>query len=179
MDVFDVERLLQEGKYNEVLQVVESLEVEERIVPLDLTPYQLLKCAALNKQGHFDEALQLAEHIRKESQENGEILHVVDACIVMAEALWRLERLEESTNVIALGEQALTSLVDPLPSMVAKREAALRFHHGTICDLKGEFDQALEHYQRSLILREQLGDKPDMAMSLNAIGLIYRQKGEL
>jgi tetratricopeptide (TPR) repeat protein len=28
-------------------------------------------------------------------------------------------------------------------------------------------------------LREQLGDKHDMAMSLNAIGLIYRQKGEL
>ncbi|MFX0115414.1 MAG: tetratricopeptide repeat protein, partial [Candidatus Hodarchaeota archaeon] len=56
---------------------------------------------------------------------------------------------------------------------------ALRFHQGTIHDLKGELSQALEHYKRSLALREQLGDKYEIAMSLNAVGLIHRQKGEL
>jgi tetratricopeptide (TPR) repeat protein len=43
---------------------------------------------------------------------------------------------------------------------------------------KGDLDKALEYYDRSLAIREELGDKYGMGYSLNNIGNVYYDKGD-
>ena len=43
---------------------------------------------------------------------------------------------------------------------------------------KGDYDKALEYYDKSLKIREELGDKYGMGYSLVNIGLVHYDKGE-
>ena len=43
---------------------------------------------------------------------------------------------------------------------------------------KGDLDTALDYYERSLAIREELGDKRGMGYSLNSIGLVHYYKGD-
>ena len=42
----------------------------------------------------------------------------------------------------------------------------------------GEWAQALEHYEKSLIIKEELGDKQGISSTLNNIGSVYQNMGE-
>jgi tetratricopeptide (TPR) repeat protein len=43
---------------------------------------------------------------------------------------------------------------------------------------KGDYDKALDYYDRSLAIDEELGDKSGMGASLNNIGLVHADKGD-
>ena len=49
---------------------------------------------------------------------------------------------------------------------------------GIILYYRGELNMALDYYQRSLALYEDIGDKQGIALSLNNIAESYRHKGE-
>ena len=44
--------------------------------------------------------------------------------------------------------------------------------------IRGDYAKAIDHYTRSLKIREEIGDKKGIASSLNNIGLIYKQQGD-
>ena len=50
---------------------------------------------------------------------------------------------------------------------------------GYIYDDQGDIPKALEHYHKSLKIREEIGDKNGIAMSLNNIGIIYDDQGDI
>jgi tetratricopeptide (TPR) repeat protein len=50
---------------------------------------------------------------------------------------------------------------------------------GSICQTRGDLEQALGYYERVLALRELMGDTVGIARSLNNIGGILRRKGNL
>ena len=50
---------------------------------------------------------------------------------------------------------------------------------GLIYWQSGELEQALDHFQRSLVLMEELGNPHDLTIALNNIGLVYWHKGDL
>ena len=43
---------------------------------------------------------------------------------------------------------------------------------------KGEWDKALEFFEKSLELKEELGDMRGISSSYNNLGLLYKDKGE-
>jgi len=49
----------------------------------------------------------------------------------------------------------------------------------TVYQNKGEFPKALECYNKSLKIKEECGDKGEIAASLNNIGVIYVEQGEI
>jgi len=49
---------------------------------------------------------------------------------------------------------------------------------GLIYAARGEYGAALEWYERSVALKEELGDKAGLATSYNNIGLIHKARGE-
>ena len=50
---------------------------------------------------------------------------------------------------------------------------------GVLYQAKGEWDKAIDYYQRSLVIREKLGDEHGMATTFNNLGVVYQDKGEL
>jgi tetratricopeptide (TPR) repeat protein len=49
---------------------------------------------------------------------------------------------------------------------------------GMVYEDKGEWDRAIEYYERSLAIKEKVGDEHGMATSFNSLGNVYSYKGE-
>ncbi|MFC4531558.1 tetratricopeptide repeat protein [Sphaerisporangium dianthi] len=59
------------------------------------------------------------------------------------------------------------------------REQAAGFHQlGIIAQERGEYDQALEWYGRSLTIKEELGNRAGMATGYHQLGMIAQERGE-
>jgi tetratricopeptide (TPR) repeat protein len=50
---------------------------------------------------------------------------------------------------------------------------------GSVYKAKGEWDKAIEYYQRSLAIREKVGDEHGMAFGYNNIAALYRDQDRL
>jgi tetratricopeptide (TPR) repeat protein len=57
-------------------------------------------------------------------------------------------------------------------------ESALANDLGLLCQDKGEWERAIEYYERSLAIDEKVGDEHGMAPSFNNLGNVYYRKGE-
>ena len=49
---------------------------------------------------------------------------------------------------------------------------------GLVYKSKGEWERAIEFYQKDLEISEKLGDRHGMAQTFNNLGLVYQSKGE-
>lgn len=173
------EELMQQGRIDEARPLIEALEKDSKLPPDVQLTWQLLKSQLLITTGDFETSHQLANKVWKESQERGKPLQAVDACIVMAEAQENLSKYEESLETITQGEQVLKTLAAEAPAALTRRKASLIYLRGRICFCKSNYDQALEHFEQSLALRQKLGNKHDIAVSLQNVGLIHFFKGDV
>jgi tetratricopeptide (TPR) repeat protein len=59
-----------------------------------------------------------------------------------------------------------------------KNEGLMYNNIGLIYSARGEYDAALQWYQKSVAIQETLGDRAGLATSYNNIGLIYKARGD-
>ncbi|MFQ5981226.1 MAG: tetratricopeptide repeat protein [Candidatus Heimdallarchaeota archaeon] len=170
------EQLMTEGKVDEARPLIEALEKEEGLLPDDRLTWQLLKSQLLITTGDYEASQQLANKVWQGSQDRGKFLQAADACIVMAEALVEGGDYEESLEAIMQGEQMLTTLSGEPSATLAQRQASLIHLRGRICHYKGDYDQGMKYFQQSLALRQELGNKHDIAVSLRSIGAMHGAK---
>ncbi|MFQ5978114.1 MAG: tetratricopeptide repeat protein [Candidatus Heimdallarchaeota archaeon] len=173
------EELMQEGKVDEARPLIEALEQEAELPPDALLTWQLLKSQLLFTTGDLDASQQLARQVWRGILDRGKPLQGVDASIVMAEVLVELGKFEEAAKAIAEGEQLLTTITEETPAALSQREASFFHFRGRICLHKAETDQAMDYFQQSLALRQELGNKHDIAVSLRNIGVIHTYKDDV
>lgn len=74
-------------------------------------------------------------------------------------------------------EQLIHELLGWLPERSEK--AAASYHHlGIIAQNRGDYDQALDGYRKSLLIKEELGNRAGMAKSYSNIGALFTERGE-
>jgi tetratricopeptide (TPR) repeat protein len=119
--------------------------------------YQLSTCALLlqwvgERAAHLsaDDRLQLRFHQGQLAQ----------ALAQWPEALVTIEGMGREELLLSLGG----TLADDL---------------GMLHQDKGEWEQAIEYYERSLALKEKVGDEHGMAPTFHDLGLVYQYKGKL
>jgi tetratricopeptide (TPR) repeat protein len=66
-------------------------------------------------------------------------------------------------------------MVQELPPRLESSVAHLL---GMVYQAKGEWERAIEYYERSLAIKEKVGDEHGMATTLNNLGSVYKAKGE-
>ncbi|MFX0114154.1 MAG: tetratricopeptide repeat protein [Candidatus Hodarchaeota archaeon] len=172
------EQLMCQGKVDEARPLIEGLEKEEDLPSNDRLTWQLLQSQLLITTGDYEASHQLAKQVWKESKEQGKLLQAVDACIVAAEALELSGNYETSAKVIAEGEQMLAAVAGEAPTARAERKASFVHLRGRLCYFKGEEDQAMDYLQQSLALRQELGNKHAIAVSLQSIGTIHNYNSD-
>jgi adenylate cyclase len=59
-----------------------------------------------------------------------------------------------------------------------KQMAAALTIQGASFQIRGDYAKALDHHQRALMIREEIGDKKGVASSLNNLGLVYHDQGD-
>lgn len=179
VEMGQVEQLLQQGKFSDVLNRLDSLLTNERLKSIDRLKIQLLKSRISISQGKFDQALELARQVHEASKDVGNPLITLDALILMANSLLSLGNYDKSLRLIKQGKNVLPIVIGATSSGLAEREASLNLYEGQIYGRQGKWDLALGTLQKSLTMSEQMKNKLDTADSLSAIGAIYIGKGEL
>ena len=183
-ELIKAKKLVNEGKFNEVLQLMENFEKMEDISRYNLVLWHLLKCDILVQQGAYIKLNELAEQTYKESLGLAKSLVSVDALYYWALALMFSRNLEKTEEIIKQGDELLKTLTQELPNDLKQREANLEYLKGWLYNplvtAKYDPDLALEHFERCLALREEYGDKYEVAEILYSIGVIFLiYKGEL
>jgi tetratricopeptide (TPR) repeat protein len=174
--IVEVKQLLTLGNFEEALAIIEVLENAEQLNETEKSTGLLFRSKIQTKKGNYKASIELAEQAWKESQ--GRSLQGVDACLAMAEALWRFGRYDESLQAISEGENLLGTLTEADQTALKQRNALFAHQKGAICLRRGELDRALEYLQQSLKLSEILEDQLQFAESNNFVGIIYAMKGE-
>ncbi|TET61714.1 MAG: tetratricopeptide repeat protein [Promethearchaeota archaeon] len=165
----NAEKLMNEGKYDEVLSILNNLE-EVALTPSDQLTFHLVKSSILNKLGNYAECYKFAEQAYQESQSLKDSLLSIDALNLMAWALvWRGD-LDKAQGFLTQSEDLLKSLTKESPIELEQREAAIAFNKGGISWFKGDMNQAIEYCKYSLNIREKLGIKHEIVESLYLIG---------
>ncbi|MFX1524210.1 MAG: tetratricopeptide repeat protein [Promethearchaeota archaeon] len=172
-------QLVNEGNFDEALQLMKNFEEMGSQSLQELVQWHLLRCDILLQQDLFKDLSQLAEQTYKESLGLEKNLLAVDALNCFAEALIELNELEKGENQIKQSEQLLNSLTHETLRAFKQREAYLAWIKSLYYERKGDLNRAFDQGEYSLELREELGIKHEIALSLDQIAfwlIIY--KGE-
>ncbi|MCK4384123.1 MAG: tetratricopeptide repeat protein, partial [Candidatus Lokiarchaeota archaeon] len=98
----------------------------------------------------------------------------------MAFALILLNKLDQANDIIKQGEELLKTIPQEVPTDYKQRNATLVYLKGFLSEKNDDINGALEHYEHSLALREELGINHQIAQSLNEMVLLLcLYKGDL
>ena len=178
-ELIRAEKFIDEGKHDEALQLMKQFLEREEHTLYEIVSCNLLKCELFLQQGLYEKVIKLAEQTYEESLRLGRNFLSIDALILMTESLLRLFRGDKAFERIRQGEELLKTLTQELRIDYKQREAYIAFFKGWVYWIKGEIDRALEHLYHSLALREELGDKKEVAYTRLFIAWILGfHKGE-
>ena len=167
------EQLMNEGKYDEALLLMDNLEGRNDITDSDQLSRYFLISECLTELGNYEEVLKFAEKAYQKSQELRDNLRSIDALEKMAYATMWIGDFEKALNLIEQSEDLLKTLTQCTPLEQEQREASIAFTKGAIYVFQGNANLAIEYIKRSLELRENIGNKQELAESLYGMGLIY------
>jgi len=173
------DQLIVKGKYEEALQLVETLEESYKLHKKEVLNCQICKSTILNKLGRYNQALEILEQTSQETKDNQYYLLLMDSIIEKAYSLWRLGRLNKALECLKQNEEILLSIRKQESKEVKRRIASTLKLKGVVFQSKGNHSKALELFTESQKLWEELGDKQEISTILNNIGVLFRTKGEL
>ncbi|MHA1911141.1 MAG: tetratricopeptide repeat protein, partial [Candidatus Kariarchaeaceae archaeon] len=167
-------------------EIVEGREKEEGIEELR---WRIAECMCRNRKGEYEQVINICKGIKKELEEPMDQEEQqtrkrirIDAQKEQVWALMRLGRLDEGLAIVDEGIRLVKELEQDgkdKDGKDKKSKANLFNSKGVIYRQKGELDKALNYYEKSLIIKEEIGEKRGIALSLNNIGIVYYQKGEI
>jgi len=182
-EVIRAEQLIDDGKLDEALTLLNNCEQKEELTHLDKASCHLLHCQILFWQGKDKELIKQTEQTYKESGGRENNLFTVDNLLIMTYALVRLDRFDEAFDLMKQGEELVKMIPQELTEAYKQREAYLALIKGIFYNRRNspnDADLALKHLEHSLALREELGIKHEIAETLSQMAFnLCVFKGEL
>ncbi|KKN11323.1 hypothetical protein LCGC14_1027730 [marine sediment metagenome] len=183
-ELLRAEQLSDEGKLDEALTLLINYEQKEGLSNHDKASCHLLQCQILFWQGKLKELIKHAEQAYKESDGLENNFIKVDSLLLTTQALIRLGKFDEASDLITQGEEFLKTIPQQLTKTYKQREASFAYLKGYFYNIKSnpndvDLDLALKHLEHSLALREELGIKHEIAESLAQMAwILCAFKGE-
>ncbi|MHA1509579.1 MAG: tetratricopeptide repeat protein, partial [Promethearchaeota archaeon] len=172
-DLILAEKLMNEGKYDEALSLMNNLKGRNDLTDSDQLSRYLLISECLNELSNHEEVVKFAEKAYQKSQELRDNLRSIDALVKMAFATMWIGDFEKALSLIEQSEDLLKTLSRCTTLEQEQREASIAFTKGAFYVFQGNANLALEFVKRSLVLRENIGNKSELVESLYGMGLIY------
>ncbi|MFX0019953.1 MAG: tetratricopeptide repeat protein [Promethearchaeota archaeon] len=170
-------QFINKGNFDKAIQIISDFEKKGGITAHAITSCHLLKCDLLIQRGCYENALNLAEQTYKESMELGKNLLSVDALIYSAKSLVWLNKHDKALNITNQAEKLLKSFTLDSSTEYKQREAYIFFIKSLFNFF--DLDERLNYAEQSLLLREELGIKNEIAESMRTIAHLHAAyKGE-
>ena len=173
-------KLLSKGKEEETWQKIAKWEKSEHLTQEENHLYKMFKISVLFLTGRLPESLAIAEERYQESKIQNNTLNDIDALILRGFVFYIFSRTLEMGEDAMLCEKMLKSeLQEPLFE-IEWREALIWLLKGYYLYNINEFDNALEHLNKSLTIIEKYNIlSVFLPINLSALGAVYTGKGEL
>lgn len=182
-ELIKAEQLIDNDKLDEALTFLINYEQKEGLNKHDKLSCHLLQCQILHWQGKPKELIKQAKQAYKESGELKNSFLKVDSLFLMVPALLMLDKFDEAFDVIKQGEDLIQTIPQELTKAYKQRKANLAFIKGWSYNEgldPNESDLSSKHLEQSLTIREELGIKHEISISLNQIAFnLSFFKGEL
>jgi tetratricopeptide (TPR) repeat protein len=101
------------------------------------------------------------------------VLELIPLKMKMAEIKAKMGRIYLRKGEHDKASKICSEALDLVKDKGCKEEALAINNIGNILWFSGEYDRALEHYEKSLRIREEIGDKKGIATSLHNIGMMH------
>jgi tetratricopeptide (TPR) repeat protein len=148
--------LLNEGKDDEVLQLINNLEKNDNLTPEEELKIQILKGHLFYLFGKFEESLNISRDVYNESARINKLLLSIDAIYIEWVVLFLfLGRPFESWDRITDCKNLLKTAEKELQKEIEQREGLVCFMIGYFNLWEGNFDQSLEYLNKALSVFEQ------------------------
>jgi tetratricopeptide (TPR) repeat protein len=178
-DLIKAEKLIEEGKIEKALQLVNDFGKKKDLPYIERISYYTLKSILAGYFHDRKECRKYAEKAYQVSQKLDNSLLLLDVYIQMAYGLgWYLER-NEGDKFIKNSEDLLKILPQEVSTDITKRKARILFLKGNKYYQKGELEKAIEYAEQSLAQREELDLKADIVLSLFQLGMFSWLNGDL
>jgi tetratricopeptide (TPR) repeat protein len=174
------QRLFDQGKEEEALQVINEFEKLEDIGPDDKHYYRFLKGTLFYYMGRFQESLRIAEQDYQESRNQNKSLFFIDSTFLKWLNLNMLGRVPEVWEDVVFCEKLLKFELKEPNSEVKLREGFIYFITGYFNILEQKYDKGIEHHKKSLgIFKNYEFPLVMIPHNLDGLGISYTAKGEL
>ncbi|MDI6739619.1 MAG: tetratricopeptide repeat protein [Candidatus Edwardsbacteria bacterium] len=138
-------------------------------------PYEVHKRRAeiFDLTGQWDAVEAMARQFLSIAGEHGLGRMTAEANLLMCGILAKKGMLDQALTNAAIAQAQYSELRDP--AGLNKVEAQL----GNIYTDLGQFDTAMEHFEKRLELSRRLGDKPGIMHAVGSMGTIFHNRGDL
>ena len=179
-ELIQAEKLIVEGEFKEAHQSMDKFYEKGEYTIKDSLSCNLLKIEIMIEQGLYEDAIKLVNQTYNESLGLRENLLAFDALNLETQALFKLFRSDEVLDKIKEGEELLKIIKQEFLGDHKLRESAIEYLKAWFYILMNDADKAEEHVELCISLREELGDKRELAEALiSSYGLYVNILGEL
>ncbi|MFX1496038.1 MAG: tetratricopeptide repeat protein [Promethearchaeota archaeon] len=165
-------RLIKEVKLLEALKLLDEFGKRKDLSLAERVSYYILRSSLSFYLIRETEYLKYAQKAYQERQKLGNSLQLLDVYIQMAMGLMRKFKWEDSFEFVGKSEEQLKILTEESPEELFERKASLSYIKGWLYYDQGEISKALECAKQGLEIREALGLKADIGLSLWQVGWI-------
>ena len=172
-------KLMEEGKFEETLQIVNAFEEKKDLSSGEQISYYTLKSILALYFFNRIECLEYAEKAYQASLKLGDSLQLLDVYLQMTTGLIWHSKINKAKDFIVKSENLLKILPQELSTELIKRKTRIIWQKGAICVREGDLEKAIEYYKNVLELLEELDLKVQISLCLLHIGSFYWRDGDL
>ncbi|MHA1995860.1 MAG: tetratricopeptide repeat protein [Candidatus Hodarchaeales archaeon] len=167
-----IELLFSQSNFRAALKEIENLEKSNHLNDNEKMSLKLLKVKSYIHKGELKKGKQIAEELLEESSNTGNQEIDFDSLIELCKAKIMLGEIDEAYQLIRRCEKLMLildkeDLLDTNP-----RKASLYYCKGLLKTTQGELEEAKSFLEKSLVLREKVGDKVGIVDTLFEFGYI-------
>ena len=168
-----VKKLRDEGKIEEVLQIISELEHRDDLSLKELCSYKLVKAELLQELGNILDANEIAKEIFQEFQKIGDLVSAFKALLIQAYSYMITTNLRKSEDIIRQAEDLLKVIKAIFSIDLRERESYLARIKAGIFFFKGQIRESLEFNKKAYRLAKDTGNKVLISICLNNIADKY------
>ncbi|MHA2251463.1 MAG: tetratricopeptide repeat protein [Candidatus Kariarchaeaceae archaeon] len=164
-------------KYNEAEQELNKLE-KTKLSKMNTNYLLFLKSQIYKKTSRFDEGVELSQLLVPQLEEGDDNL-MLEILISNSEVYYRTGKLDNCFEEISAAGKLLARIQSLSSDEQIEKKMTISNIKGAIYSNRGELDLAINAYDQTLKIAQQLKNSRGIAISLNNIGTIYQNKGKL
>ncbi|MHA2251003.1 MAG: tetratricopeptide repeat protein [Candidatus Kariarchaeaceae archaeon] len=138
---------------------------------------KLLMIEVMKRKGLFVEALSMINELLSTCKSDVNRTREFKALVIKSDIIWRQGELVEAEKLITNADFLLHNMIEIEVEDTLIWQGRLFNVKGAIHWTRGELDESLLFFEKSLNIRKELGDEIEIAAIYNNIGLVYFNKG--